>query len=167
MSTYATPQALLDRFSAEEIAQRADRGTPRLVTAALLTTAVAGGDLSGYTAPEQAAVAAALTQIAWALSDADDAIDGWLAVRYAVPIVSPPHMLVRVACDMARYYLYDDQVTEVIQKRYDAAERLCRDLASGKLSLGSAVDAFSPATGAVAEISSDGSVFHRTKRGGL
>lgn len=34
---YTTLQALLDRFNTEEIAQRADRGTPRLVTAALLT----------------------------------------------------------------------------------------------------------------------------------
>jgi len=74
--TYATATELLDRFDAEEIAQRADRGTPRLVTAALMRAAAAGENLSGWTAGEQAAAAEGLGRINQALADADGAADG-------------------------------------------------------------------------------------------
>jgi hypothetical protein len=44
--TYATATDLITRYSANEIAQRADRGDVRLVTAQLMTDAAAGADLS-------------------------------------------------------------------------------------------------------------------------
>lgn len=133
---YATVTDLLARFDAEEIAQRTDRSIPRLVTAAILTVAAAGGDLSGYTADERAAATKALALITGALNDADSEINGYVATRYAVPLAPVPPVIQRLACDLARYFLYDDQVTEAIQKRRDGAVAVLRDISAGKVSLG-------------------------------
>lgn len=162
---YATACELLDRFDAEEIAQRTDRGTPRLVTAELLRAAAAGDDLSSWSADEQAAAVAALSLINGALADADNTIDGYLAVRYAVPLASPPAMVKRQACDLARYFLYDDQATETVQKRYEAAERFFREVGAGKLSLGVDMGAAAQPAGGTVEIQSAGSVFGRSDKG--
>jgi len=163
--TYATATELLDRFDAEEIAQRADRGTPRLVTAALMRAAAAGENLSGWTAGEQAAAAEALVRINQALADADNTIDGYVAVRHAVPLASPPLVVKRLACDLARYFLYDDQATETVQKRYDIAERFFRDVGAGKVSLGADLGAASQPAGGTVEIGSGGNVFNRKDTG--
>jgi len=162
---YATATELLDRFDAEEIAQRADRSTPRLVTAELLRAAAEGSDLSAWTAAEQAAATAALGLVTGALADADNTIDGYLAVRYAVPLASPPLVVKRLACDLARYFLYDDLATETIQKRYDAAERFFREAGAGKVSLGADLGAASQPAGGTVEIGSGGNVFNRKDTG--
>lgn len=167
--TYATATNLLERFDPEELAQRADRSIPRLVTAAMLSTAAAGGDMSGYTAPEQAATAAVLTLINGALSDADSEIDGYVATRYSVPLNPAPSIVKRLACDLARHHLYDDQVTETIQKRRDSAVAVLRDIAAGKVSLGTTADGgTAPAPqGGLVEFSSPAKVFGRPTNGGL
>lgn len=162
---YATATELLDRFDAEEIAQRADRSTPRLVTAELLRAAAAGADLSAWTAAEQAAATTALGLVNQALADADNTVDGYIAVRHAVPLASPPPVVKRLVCDLARYFLYDDQATETIQKRYDIAERFFRDVGAGKVSLGADLGAASQPAGGTVEIGSGGSVFGRSDTG--
>lgn len=163
--TYATATDLLDRFAAEEIAQRADRSIPRLVTAPMLVTAAAGGSLAAYTADEQAAAAAVLVSLNQALADADSDIDGYVATRYSVPLEPVPAVITRLACDLARYYLYDDQATETIQKRRDSAQAVLRDISAGKVSLG---DPASPAPqGGTVEMSSPEHVFSRPANGGL
>ena len=43
---------------------------------------------------------------------------GNLIYTYATTI---PEALILKTCDIARYYLHDDQVTDVVQKRYDQA----------------------------------------------
>lgn len=164
--SYATAAELLERFSAEEIAQRADRSIPRLVTAAMLSTAAAGGDMSGYTVPEQAAAAAALALINGALADADSEIDGYVATRYAVPLAPAPPIVQRLACDLARYHLYDDQATDVIQKRRDAAVAVLRDIAAGRVSLGIGNSGAAPQGGLVEMVSPE-RVFARGTDGGL
>jgi phage gp36-like protein len=133
---YATATQLLTRFSANEIAQRADRGDTRLVTAQLMTDAAAGTSLAGYTAGEQAAAPKALAVVQRALDDARNTIDSHIGGRYPLPIAPVPEILERVACDLARFYLYDDQVTETIQKRFDDAMKLLRDVRDGKSQLG-------------------------------
>jgi len=164
--TYATATDLLDRFAAEEIAQRADRSIPRLVTAPMLVTAAAGGSLAAYTADEQAAVAAVLVSLNQALADADSDIDGYVATRYSVPLTPVPAVITRLACDLARYYLYDDQATETIQKRRDSAQAVLRDISAGKVSLGDPAAPAAPQGGTV-EISGPARVFGRDVNGGL
>lgn len=167
--SYASAADLLERFGAEEIAQRADRSIPRLVTGAMLATAAAGGDLSGYTAPEQAASLAALSLVNGALADADSEIDGYVATRYRVPLDPVPSVIRRLACDLARHHLYDDQATEVIQKRRDAAVAVLRDLAAGKVSLGTTAGGATaqPARGGLVEMVAPARVFGRAEDGGL
>lgn len=159
--TYATASDLLDRFSAEEIAQRIDRSIPRQVTAELLAAAAAGGELVDYTAAEQTAVAACLSLIAQALADADSTIDGYLAGRQSVPLASPPLVIKRLACDLARFFIYDDQVTEAIQKRHDSAIAFFRDVSAGRVSLGADLGAAAQPAGGSVEMVSEATVFGR------
>ena len=133
---YATPTDMLTRFDADEIAQRTDRGLPRLVTAQLMRDVAAAADLSGYTSDQAAAGAVALTIVERALNDARDTIDSQIGGRYSLPISPVPAVLQRVACDLARYYLYDDQVTEAVKDRYDEGMKLLRGVASGATQLG-------------------------------
>lgn len=134
--TYAVVADLVGRFSAEEVAQRTDRNIPRLVSAELLELAVSGGDTSGYTADELAAVAKAVATAEQALLDADNVINGYLAKRYTVPVTNALPALQRFACDIARYFIYEDQVTETIETRYNAAIKFLRDVAKGDVNLG-------------------------------
>lgn len=134
--TYATPIDLITRFDAEEIAQRTAREIPRLVSAQMLRAAAAGADLSGYTEDERLACATALEKVSRALDDARSTVDGYLAGRYRLPLSPLPPVLVRIACELARYYLYDDQLTEPVKQRFEANVRFLRDVASGTLQLG-------------------------------
>lgn len=165
--TYATATDLLAQFGAEEIAQRADRGTPRLVTAALLSAAAAGGSLTGYTQPEQDAAAAALALINGKLLDADSAINGYLATRYPVPLATVPRLVMVTACDLTRYALYDDMATEQVRKRYEDAVKRMEAISKGMVSLG--VDALGnkPPTNSAATIESAAPVFKRGAAGGF
>lgn len=106
---YATLQHLVDRFGEDELIRLSDRDN----TGAINADVVAGK-----------------------LVDADAEIDGYLAGRYTLPLVNMPESLRRIACDVARYHLYDDRVTEAVQKRYDDAIKFLRMVAKGEVQLG-------------------------------
>lgn len=107
---YATQQDLVDRFGETEVIQLSDR------------TGTAG-------AIDVAVVAAKL-------ADADAEIDGYLAGRYSLPLVPVPLTLQRIACDIARYHLYDDRVTETVAARYAAAIKFLTAVSKGDIQLG-------------------------------
>lgn len=166
--TYATATQLMTRFDATEIAQRADRGVPRLVSGALLAAAAAGESLAAWTAEEQAAAAKALVVVQRALQDGDDTINSYVSTRYTLPLAPVPPVLERVACDLARYYLYDDQVTEAVKQRYDACIKLLGDVAAGRVTLGAdGATGQEPATSAAPELSSGGRVWGRDNSTGF
>lgn len=102
--SYATQTHLEDAFGSAEIKQIADR------------------DLSGTADP---------AFIAAALARADAVIDSYLAGRYAIPITPAPSVIVAVACDLARYYLYDDAAPERVQKAHDDAIAWLKSCAKG------------------------------------
>lgn len=162
--TYVATSTLLNQFNADEIAQRADRSIPRLVSAEMLTTAAAGGDMSGYTADEQAATATALALIEEKLTDADSVIDGYLLSRYTTPLASVPRLVVGIACDLTRYALYDDIATEQITQRYKDAIKLLESVGSGKVGLGVSPVGGKPASSGSAYIESASKVFSRVGR---
>ena len=85
---YATQSDLEERFGPQELAQLTDR-------------------VDGLM-PDPAVIARAL-------ADAEAEIDGYLAARYTVPLSAVPAVLVRLTCDIARYRLYDDRVTEAVR----------------------------------------------------
>lgn len=108
---YATQQHMVDRFGLAEIVQLTDVAEP-----------ATGG-----------VVTSVLNR---ALEDADAEINGYLAARYVLPLSATPTLVVGLACDIARYRLYSDAVTETVEKRYKAAVRMLENIASGKISLG-------------------------------
>ena len=83
------------------------------------------------------------------LADAGAFIDGYVGQVYRLPLAGcskpdgvggftlvPPPVLVRLACDLARYYLYDDLAPEhEVYRRYKAALAELEAIASGTVQL--------------------------------
>lgn len=141
--SYATLTHLIDRFGEKELTELAGRS-----------------DICEID-PEP---------VARALEDADSEINGYLAVRYSVPVqilpsLTVPGVVVRLACDMARYrlYLYAGSVPESVQTAYDNAIKLLRDLAAGKADLG--VNPAPTGAGAASVVTPGARVFSRSNRG--
>ena len=107
---YADQQDMIDRFGEQELIERTDRADP----------------------PTGKIVARVLDQ---ALSDAADLIDGYLAGRYALPLTATPPLLTQIACDLARYDLYDDLASEHVIHRRKGAIRNLEKIADGKIVL--------------------------------
>ena len=124
--SYAAQADLVDRFGAAELAQ--------------LTDPTAGTTINA-------------TTVARALSDADAEIDVRLATRYALPLAATPVVLVRVAADLARYFLWDARATEQVRNRYKDAIKLLDQIAGGAVKLGGVLE-LAPNATAVAVLAS-------------
>ena len=105
---YATQSDLETRFGTEEILQLSDPAGSGVVDSQVVSLA---------------------------LSDAQATIDGYLRAVYTLPLPNVPAELVRVCCDLARFYLYADRVTDVVQKRRDEAVAWLKDVAANRTSL--------------------------------
>jgi len=124
---YCTQQNLIDRFGQLEIIQLTDRSTPP------------AGTINA-------------TVLNKAISDAEAEINSYLT-GYALPLATVPANFERMACDMTRYYLYEDRVIEQVKKRYDDAIKYLTQVGKGVIQLG-------PDTaGTVAEVASDSAQF--------
>lgn len=77
------------------------------------------------------------TYINQALDQADDEINSFLT-RYALPLATVPSMLNKLAITIAFYWLgdRDQQVTDLLEKRYQQALTTLREIGSGKRDLG-------------------------------
>lgn len=106
---YATQSDMERRFGADEVLQLADRDGDSVHDA---------GVIDG------------------ALNDASAEIDAYLAGRYALPLASTPPLITRIACDIARYRLWDDHASEEVRRRYEDARRLLGEIAAGRVTLG-------------------------------
>jgi len=96
-----------------------------------------------------------------ALQDASDIADDYLRGRYTLPLAGLPRALVLMVCDIARYFLYDDAVTDIVEKRYKDALSWLRKVAAGTVQLDSAeAEPPSTSTGS-ANISGPDRVFSR------
>lgn len=112
MPIYAQVSDLVERFGEQEIRELTDRAAP---PAGVIDPAIAER----------------------ALADADAEIDTYLAAHYRLPFGAPvPPVLTRLACDLARYRLWDDQAPPEVRARYEDARRLLEALAAGRVSLG-------------------------------
>lgn len=158
---YASATQLLARYSADEIAQRADASMPPVVYGELLSAAASGADLSGYTAAEQAAAQVALVRVERALEDARQTIDSYLGGRYQLPLSQAPEVLERIAGQLARYFLYDDAATEQIETLYKDSIKFLESVANGRVQLGPTTTGATAQPSAGAEMVSAGRVFGR------
>jgi phage gp36-like protein len=110
---YATQANLIDRFSHAELIQltdRPDRADPE--NAGTIDSSV-------------------LNQ---AIADADAEINSYLTA-YPLPLAVVPANLLRIACDITRYYLYDDQMPDLVLKHYKDAIDWLKLVAAGKIKL--------------------------------
>lgn len=107
---YATQADMVTRFGEAELIDLTDRdGSTGAIDSALVETA---------------------------LEDAASTIDGYVGRRYDLPLDPVPKVLTRLACDLARYFLYENRATEEAEKRHDDAIKLLRDISSGTVHLG-------------------------------
>lgn len=116
---YCTKQNLIDRFNEAELIQLSDRLNTGSINDVVLNQAI---------------------------DDATAEINSYLSA-YPLPLLKIPANLQRLACDIARYYLYDDQAIDQVTKRYSDAIDYLKLIAKGTITLGPDV------TGAVAEVS--------------
>lgn len=107
--TYATQQDLIDRYGDTELIQLTDENRVGAIDA---------------------------TTVARALADADAEMNGYLAVRYTLPLASTPLVLTRFACAIARYLLHDQAATEQVEKDYKNALAFLKSVSEGKVDLG-------------------------------
>lgn len=105
---YCSAQDMFNRFGIDEVIQRTDRNNTGLVNQFVLNTAMV---------------------------DARNEIDGYL-IRYQLPLATVPPALTRIACDIARYRLYDDQIIDPVDRRYKEAIAFLKLLANGTATLG-------------------------------
>jgi phage gp36-like protein len=133
--TYATKQNLIDRFGSDELIQRTDR--------------VNTGSIDD-------------TVIEQTLSDADNTINGYITAY--LPLSAVPSGLLRIAADIARYYLYDDVIPDAVKDHYKNAITYLTDVRDGKISLiAGAVQ--QPVTSSSVDIDSSVSEFGATSSG--
>lgn len=122
--TYAVLDDLVSRFGSEELVQLTDRVNmpPTTIDA---------------------------DQVAKALADAGAEIDTYLAVAYTLPLAAVPPRLVKVASDMARFYLHGKAADESVRAGYEDAVKWLAQVSKGIASLGlaSADEAPVPAGG--------------------
>ena len=71
-----------------------------------------------------------------AIADAEAQIDCYVAKRYALPLATPvPDAIKRCACELARYFLWDDKSTDHVRMRYEDAITLLQGIAAGTVLL--------------------------------
>ena len=105
---YATQADLETRFGTDELAQLTDRVNGAVIDAAVVARAIA---------------------------DAEAEIDSYLAGRYSLPLASVPSVLQRLCCDIARYYLHDESVTEAVRNRYTDSVRMLKAISTGDVKI--------------------------------
>lgn len=161
---YASPSDLASRFGYTELAQVATPDRYQVVSADLLQLVVNSGDASAYTAEEVEAANATLQRINDALKDAADEIDFYLSTQYTLPFNPVPPMLLKLACDLARYNLHQSSATDEVKDRHKNATRILEQLSDGRLQLGVNLnnDALKPAPNLPQSTSSERVFTHDT-----
>ncbi|HJW23762.1 MAG TPA: DUF1320 domain-containing protein [Rhodocyclaceae bacterium] len=76
-----------------------------------------------------------------AMADADAEVDGYLAVRYPVPVVPTPALVERLACEIAYFRLHSDLGNDhPVLIRYRDTVALLKAISDGKAQIGPTVE---------------------------
>lgn len=129
MSSYATKQDLIDRFGEQELIERTDRVhiPPSTVDDAVVDQA---------------------------LGDATSEIDGYIAARYTLPLASVPRRLVKVTCDLARYYLLGNAADDTARAAYEDGVKWLVNVSKGVVQLDKPEGGDAPAPAGGPQVSS-------------
>lgn len=130
---YCAPQHLIERFSELELLQLTDKAHLGAIDYAILD---------------------------YAIADATAEIDSYLAA-YTLPLTPVPANFERLACDIARYYLYEDQMIDIVEARYKNAVRYLEHVANGKIALSVDATGSAPTMADGVESVGSASVFSR------
>lgn len=88
--------------------------------------------------------------LASCIADAGALIDGYLGVKYAVPITGNiPQAIKLIACDIVRYLIWKDRAPDEVRKRYEDALSRLKDYARGIMVLSELPSAPTNTTGGV------------------
>ena len=71
-----------------------------------------------------------------ALSDASAEMNTYLGSVYSLPLTDPNPYLKTICCDITRFRLWDDAVSEEVRKRYEDAVAWLKKVVKGDVSLG-------------------------------
>lgn len=168
---YVTPEQLAERPGARELAQLATRERDAIVPDALMDATLRGTDRSAWTPPQIASADDALVRIQEAIAEADGIIDGFLARRYTLPLVTVPGVVTAWSRAITRYLLHKDRVAaendDPIVRDYRDALKLLQLTADGKFSLGANDPAINDPQDVDVRFVSDGREFSRRGRGGF
>lgn len=96
-----------------------------------------------------------------AIADADSLIDSYLGSRYGLPVNPVPRSLLRIACEITRYYLYEDMSTDEVKDRYEKAEKSLKAISKGEMSIGISTQGEKPSSQNTVQIDTGGNVFNR------
>lgn len=118
--TYCTRADLVDRFGADAVHRAARRDVSFESSS---PHADASADSEGRV-------------IQCAIADAVDKINGHLRGIYPVPLSDVPTSIKRCAVDIAWYYLHPTNVPELVQTRFDDADKWLILISQGKVRLG-------------------------------
>ncbi len=129
----ATRQDLLKRANVDVLLQLAvPTDFEMIFQPEMLRAAINGGVLTGYTADEQSACAAALVVIDQALADADELVRG-----FGITAATASPLLARMTSTIALYYLYGlHSIPESVEAAYQAALKTLKGFANGDITIG-------------------------------
>ncbi|UVK45365.1 DUF1320 domain-containing protein [Mesorhizobium sp. AR07] len=142
--SYAVKQDLIDRFGEKELRELTDR-TNRPPTT--IDDTVVGR----------------------ALADATALIDGYVAKKYSLPLVTVPDILVKMAADIARYYLHGKAADKdsPVTAAYNQAVAWLKDVAKGLVELDDGGETPEPAGGGGIKTSAPNREFTRNSLRGF
>lgn len=106
--SYASLEDLIERAGADEILQVADR------------------DLDGVADP---------SVIEAALTHADNTVNGYVRVRYALPFSAVPDLVRTWSVSIARYFLHRDGAPDYVVRDWKEAIAALKDVGAGRLQL--------------------------------
>lgn len=128
---FATRADLLARSNAMRLAQLAVPADKAMPPDEAMRIAIEGGDITGYTADEQTALALALDAIDKALADAEA-----LLLSYGIPATVQTTLLARLASTVALYYLQGaERMTDDVERAYKGVIDTLKAHAKGEIDL--------------------------------
>lgn len=136
--TYCTQQNLTTRYGQDELIQLTDKANVGQLDTDVINSAIA---------------------------DAGSIIDGYLGGRFVIPVSPVPRSLERIACEITRYYLYENLAPDEVKDRYNKAVAMLKDIASGKMVIGITEQGAKPASQNTVIMESGGHVFGRNNGG--
>lgn len=130
---YCSKQGLIDRFGEDELIQLTDRDSLGVINDDVLNRAI---------------------------EDASTEMDAYLS-RFNFTADTLPKSLKPLACDIARYRLYDEAPSEHITNRYNNAIKFLKSVNKGEITIGTNTQDSEVATTDLAQMQSAGTVFNR------